>query len=382
MLASRHHIRRVKSCQLSREISTLKHSSNQNGFRARKRRRNPAAAAASKPRVNKTRVQAGCRDEVRAMSPTSWWTTVSEASMLVCNKRAEFQMILFKNSPQRTGFCMAGTRMGVAAFAASLRNSAASSRDARWSGCVSVIVPVYNEVAHVHELLQAIHAAPVKKEIVIVDDGSTDGTREKLRAMPLASDVTVVFHEKNCGKGAAIRTALRYARGEYILIQDSDLEYDPQDYPALLRPLERHQANVVYGVRPDRPERGLPFFLGAKRLTHLTHLLYSARIHDETTCYKVFRRSLLAQVSLECQRFEFCPEVTAKLCRMGEKIAEVPIAYTPRSAGEGKKIRHADGWLAICTLLRHRFSRRARWTRSMDASSAPFAVTFSRVPPE
>jgi len=260
-------------------------------------------------------------------------------------------------------------------------NAAAFPENARWAGCVSVIVPVYNEIAHVDELLQAIHASSVKKEIIIVDDGSTDGTREKLRDMPLASnnDVTVVFHEKNCGKGAAIRTALEYARGEYVLIQDSDLEYDPQDYPALLRPLEQRQANVVYGVRPDRPERGLRFFLGAKLLTHLTNLLYGAGIHDEATCYKVFRRSLIAQISLECRRFEFCPEVTAKLCRMGEKIAEVPIAYAPRSAGEGKKIRHADGWLAIWTLIRHRFSRRARWVRTQGDGSAPFAVSFSRI---
>jgi dolichol-phosphate mannosyltransferase len=257
-----------------------------------------------------------------------------------------------------------------------------SAASGRWKGCVSVIVPVYNEVAHVDELLQAIHDSPVRKEIIIVDDGSTDGTREKLHAMPLANDVTVVFHQKNCGKGAAIRTALEYARGEYILIQDSDLEYDPQDYPALLRPLQQHEANVVYGVRPDRPERGLRFFLGAKLLTHLTNLLYGARIHDEATCYKVFRRSLLAKISLECRRFEFCPEVTAKLSRLGEQIAEVPISYNPRSAGEGKKIRHADGWLAIWTLLRHRFTRRARWTRSRSAVSAPFAVSFSRVPPE
>jgi glycosyltransferase involved in cell wall biosynthesis len=249
----------------------------------------------------------------------------------------------------------------------------------RWAGCVSVIVPVYNEVAHVDELLQAIHNSPVKKEIIIVDDGSTDGTREKLSAMALANDVTVVFHEKNCGKGAAIRTALQYARGEYILIQDSDLEYDPQDYPALLRPLESRQANVVYGVRPDRPERGLRFFLGAKLLTHLTNLLYRAGIHDEATCYKVFRRSLLAQIDLECRRFEFCPEVTAKLCRMGEKIAEVPIAYKPRSTGEGKKIRHTDGWLAIWTLIQHRFTPRSRWARP-SRTAAPFAVSFSRVP--
>jgi dolichol-phosphate mannosyltransferase len=262
--------------------------------------------------------------------------------------------------------------------------AAASPANDRWAGCVSVIVPVYNEIAHVDDLLRAIHASPVKKEIIIVDDGSTDGTREKLKAMPLAdiNDVTVVFHEKNCGKGAAIRTALQYARGEYVLIQDSDLEYDPQDYPALLRPLAQRQANVVYGVRPDRPERGLRFFLGAKLLTHLTNLLYGAGIHDEATCYKVFRRSLIAQIPLECRRFEFCPEVTAKLCRMGEKIAEVPIAYAPRSVGEGKKIRHADGWLAIWTLLRHRLTRRARWARSVSAADAPFAVSFSRVPPE
>jgi dolichol-phosphate mannosyltransferase len=274
----------------------------------------------------------------------------------------------------------------VASLEASPRNNAAAAlpENARWAGCVSVIVPVYNEIAHVDELLQAIHASPVKKEIIIVDDGSTDGTREKLRDMPPASnnDVTVVFHEKNCGKGAAIRTALEYARGEYVLIQDSDLEYDPQDYPALLRPLEQRQANVVYGVRPDRPERGLRFFLGAKLLTHLTNLLYGAGIHDEATCYKVFRRSLIAQIGLECRRFEFCPEVTAKLCRMNERIAEVPIAYAPRSAGEGKKIRHADGWLAVWTLISYRFARRERWARTSRAAAAPFAVTFSRVPPQ
>ncbi len=254
---------------------------------------------------------------------------------------------------------------------------------ARWKGCVSVIVPVYNEAAHVDELLQAIHAAPVKKEIIIVDDGSTDGTREKLKALPPIHDVTIVFHETNCGKGAAIRTALAYARGEYVLIQDSDLEYDPQDYPALLRPLEEGAANVVYGVRPDRPERGLRFFLGAKLLTHLTNILYGAGIHDEATCYKVFRRSLISQIDLRCQRFEFCPEVTAKLSRIGEKIAEVDISYNPRSAVEGKKIRHSDGWLAIWTLIRYRFGARRRWHKASQSKlPAPFPVSFSRLPEE
>ncbi|HEV3305863.1 MAG TPA: glycosyltransferase family 2 protein [Candidatus Sulfotelmatobacter sp.] len=273
--------------------------------------------------------------------------------------------------------------MSVASLEASPPNATGTTSD-RWAGCVSVIVPVYNEAAHVDELLRAIHTSPVRKEIIIVDDGSTDGTREKLQAMPLADDVTVIFHERNCGKGAAIRTALEYARGEYVLIQDSDLEYDPQDYPALLRPLEQGGANVVYGVRPDRPERGLRFFLGAKLLTHLANFLYGAGIHDEATCYKVFRRSLIAQVRLECRRFEFCPEVTAKLCRMGEKIAEVPISYTPRSAGEGKKIRHSDGWLAIWSLLRYRFDRSSQWTvaRSEAKPTPPFPVSFVRRPEE
>jgi len=237
-----------------------------------------------------------------------------------------------------------------------------SAKD-RWAGCVSVIVPVYNEVENLDDLLRAVVASPVKKEIIVVDDGSTDGTREKLRALPAIDELTILFHERNCGKGASIRTALAHARGEYVLIQDSDLEYDPSDYPALLAPLESGEANVVYGVRPDRPERGLRFFLGAKFLTHLTNLLYGADIHDEATCYKVLRRSVLAQMELECRRFEFCPEVTAKLCRMHEKIAEVPISYQPRSAIQGKKIRHADGWLAIWTLIRYRFLPRRRWLR-------------------
>ncbi|HVN21473.1 MAG TPA: glycosyltransferase family 2 protein [Dongiaceae bacterium] len=251
----------------------------------------------------------------------------------------------------------------------------------RWAGCVSVIVPVYNEAAHLEELLRAVQESPVKKEIIVVDDGSSDGTREKLQGFPPMEGLTVVFHERNCGKGASIRTALSYARGEYVLIQDSDLEYDPQDYPSLLRPLEEGQANVVYGVRPDRPERGLRFFLGAKLLTHLTNFLFHTNIHDEATCYKVFRRTLLMRMELDCRRFEFCPEVTAKLCRLGERIAEVPISYHPRSAEEGKKIRHSDGWLAVWTLVRYRFTPQNRWLRHRaDRPAAPFSVSFSRMP--
>ena len=248
---------------------------------------------------------------------------------------------------------------------------------------MSVIVPVYNELLHLEDLLRAVLASPVRKEVIIVDDGSTDGTREKLMALPQNDDVTIVFHERNCGKGASIRTALSYARGEYVLIQDSDLEYDPADYPALLRPLQAGNANVVYGVRPDRPERGLRFFLGAKFLTYLTNFLYGTRIHDEATCYKVFRRSVLNAVRLDCRRFEFCPEVTSKLCRMGEKIEEVPISYNPRSAEEGKKIRHSDGWLAIWTLIRYRFGSQQKWRKNVEEQPRlPFPVSFSRVPAE
>jgi len=249
-------------------------------------------------------------------------------------------------------------------------------------GMVSVIVPVYNEAQHLDDLLQAIADSPVDKEIVIVDDGSTDGTREKLLKLTPSERITILFHETNCGKGAAIRTALRYARGEYVLIQDSDLEYDPQDYPALLQPLRTGEANVVYGVRPDRPERGLRFYLGAKFLTHLTNMLYRADIHDEATCYKVFRRSLLESISLQCRRFEFCPEVTAKVCRLGEKIREVPVSYHPRNRDQGKKLRYADGWTAVWTLVRLRFTSRRRLRHSPEFSeSPPFAVAFSRMPP-
>jgi dolichol-phosphate mannosyltransferase len=255
-------------------------------------------------------------------------------------------------------------------------------RAAQVNPYLSVIVPVFNEAQHLDELLSAIRSSPVAKEIIVVDDGSTDGTRDKLLALPPADRLTILFHAKNCGKGAAIRTALRYARGEYVLIQDSDLEYDPQDYPALLRPLEAGQANVVYGVRADHPERGLRFYLGAKFLTFLANFLYRAGIHDEATCYKVFRRSVLEEIPLECTRFEFCPEVTAKLCRLGEKISEVPISYRPRNQAEGKKLRHTDGWMAIWTLIRFRFASHKRLRASAQREdSSPFAIAFSRLPP-
>jgi len=228
------------------------------------------------------------------------------------------------------------------------------------TGCLTVIVPIYNEAESVERLLQAVSAAPLSKEIIVVDDGSTDGTRDRLMSIAERQDLTLLLHECNFGKGAAIRTALRFATGEYVLIQDSDLEYDPRDYAAMLQPLKDGRANVVYGVRPDCPERGLRFFLGAKLLTYLTNFLYGAHIHDEATCYKAFRRSLLKTVRLDCRRFEFCPEVTAKLCRLGQRIHEVPISYTPRTKSKGKKLRYSDGSKAVLTLVRYRFTSKRK----------------------
>lgn len=228
-------------------------------------------------------------------------------------------------------------------------------------GLLSVVVPVYNEIASLRTLLERVDASPLEKEVVVVDDGSDDGTREVLQS--LASDhLTVIAHHRNYGKGAAIRTALEFARGEFVIIQDGDLEYDPADYPRLLRPLQAGECDVVYGVRPDRPERGYRFHWGAKFLTWTTNALYRAHLHDEATCYKAFRRTLLDQLALECVRFEFCPEVTGKLLRLGHRIVEVPISYYPRRRADGKKLTVADGCTAVRTLLRVRCARRRRLT--------------------
>jgi dolichol-phosphate mannosyltransferase len=223
------------------------------------------------------------------------------------------------------------------------------------TGWVSVIIPAYNEAGIIRTTLARVNEVPLKKEIIVVDDGSNDGTGELLRSIVDIPTLFIISHARNQGKGAAIRTALQYARGEFVVIQDGDLEYDPMDYPALIEPIQQRRADVVYGVRPERPDRGLHFYWGAKFLTWLTNLLYRARIHDEATGYKVFRRSLLASIPLECKRFEFCPEITAKLCRLGEPILEVPISYNPRTRHQGRKIGWKDGWSAIWTLLRWRF---------------------------
>lgn len=225
---------------------------------------------------------------------------------------------------------------------------------------LSVLMPVYNERATVVEILRRVQAVPLSLEIVVVDDGSTDGTREILRTLAAEDpSLRVIFHERNMGKGAAIRTAIGRARGEICIVQDADLEYDPGDYPALLAPIQEGRTQVVYGSRPRHPENHYPidlFRMGSLVLTLAANLLYFCWITDEPTCYKVFRTDLLRSIPLWCTGFEFCPEITAKVRKRGCRIVEVPIRYHKRSVAEGKKIRFRDACIGLWTLIKYRFT--------------------------
>jgi glycosyltransferase involved in cell wall biosynthesis len=217
-----------------------------------------------------------------------------------------------------------------------------------------VLVPVYNERETIEEALRRVKAAPGEKEIIVVDDASTDGTLTLLEADP---EIHLIRHPVNRGKGACIRTALAAAAGDVVIIQDADLEYDPEDYPLLVEPIRRGEARVVYGSRflRGRPPMRWPNLLCNRLLALAANLLYGAGITDEATCYKAFDAALLKELPLDCRRFEFCPEVTAKVRRLGIRIHEVPIRYTARSFDAGKKIRPWDAVDAFRTLLRYRF---------------------------
>jgi glycosyltransferase involved in cell wall biosynthesis len=223
---------------------------------------------------------------------------------------------------------------------------------------LTVIVPVFNEARTIDELLRRVLAAPFDKQVVVVDDGSTDGTRRRLNRWEGSPQLTVAYHARNRGKGAAVRTGLRNARGLFTLVQDADLEYDPRDYGSVLSPLVEGQAKVVYGSRylgPNtRTDAQWRFRCGVTLLNYLVRLLYGVRLTDEATCYKAFPTDILRRMELRCERFEFCPEVTAKACRMGLAIQEVPIRYSPRTAKEGKKIGMRDGIAAIRELWKWR----------------------------
>ena len=218
---------------------------------------------------------------------------------------------------------------------------------------VSVLMPVFNERGAIAEIVRRVRDVPLGIELVVVDDGSTDGTSELLRSIPGID--RLLAHERNRGKGAALRTAFAAATGEVVVVQDADLEYDPQDFVAMLARIDGG-AEVVYGSRILGNNRmsHVSFYLGGRLLSWLANRLYGLSITDEPTCYKMMRRDVLASLDLECDGFEFCPEVTAKLARRGHRIVEIPIRYEPRRLAEGKKIRARDGWIAIRTLWRYR----------------------------
>jgi glycosyltransferase involved in cell wall biosynthesis len=223
---------------------------------------------------------------------------------------------------------------------------------------LSVIVPVYDERNTVVEVVRRMRAVdiPLEREFVLVDDGSTDGTSEVLRQLA-DSTVRVVYHDRNRGKGAAIRTGLAQVTGDLVLVQDADLEYDPEDWPKLLAPVLRGKAQVVYGSRFTGERRNMLFlhWIGNRFLSLVTNLLYNTTLSDMETCYKLFDRRVLESITLHASRFEFEPEVTAKVLRRGIRIYEVPISYAGREFHEGKKITWRDGIVALWTLVKYRF---------------------------
>jgi glycosyltransferase involved in cell wall biosynthesis len=222
---------------------------------------------------------------------------------------------------------------------------------------LSVIVPVFNERNTVVEIVRRMRAVdlPVDREIVLIDDGSDDGTRSVLPQLG-DSTVRVVMHPHNRGKGAAIRTGLEHVTGDLVIIQDADLEYDPEDWPKLLAPMLKGRAQVVYGSRFTGERRNMLFlhWLGNRFLSFMTNALYNTTLSDMETCYKLFDRSVIDGLSLHAQGFDFEPEVTAKVLRQKIRIYEVQISYAGREPYEGKKITWRDGFVALWTLVKYR----------------------------
>jgi len=223
---------------------------------------------------------------------------------------------------------------------------------------LTVVIPVYNEVENIGEILKRVQATKLAKEIIVVDDGSKDGTRDALRDLDGRENVRVILHERNQGKGAAVVTGLRAAQGDVLLIQDADLEYDPREYPILLQPIEEGKADVVYGSRfLGAPHRVTMFWhlIANRLLTFMTNILYNTILTDMETGYKVFRREVIEGMNIRAKRFDFEPEFTAKVLKRNYRIFEVPISFNPRDYSQGKKIKLKDAFEAVWTLLKYRF---------------------------
>jgi glycosyltransferase involved in cell wall biosynthesis len=220
---------------------------------------------------------------------------------------------------------------------------------------LAIIVPVFNEAATVVEIVRRLLSVPLDAQVVLVDDGSTDGTAEELQKISNPR-LRVIRHATNMGKGAAIVTGIGAVTADAIVIQDADLEYSPEELPRLLEPVARGEADVVYGSRFLGRMENMRFanYLANTILTWTANILYGARLTDEATCYKLFRADLLKSIPLTCKRFEFCPEVTARVRRRGITIRELPITYLGRTKTAGKKIGIRDAWKAFLTLLKYR----------------------------
>lgn len=223
---------------------------------------------------------------------------------------------------------------------------------------LSAIVPVFNEAATVAEIIRRLKKTHLVKEIIIVDDGSTDKTPSLLKQFQSQKNIIIFTHPQNRGKGMAIRTGVKAASGDYTIIQDADLEYDPEDFPKLLKPIKQGKAQVVYGSRFTGEHRNIFFWhwVANQLLTLTTNILYNTTLSDMETCYKVFPTKLLKDLHLRCRGFEFEPEVTAKVLKRGIRIYEVPVSYAGREYQEGKKISWVDGLIALLTLVRYKFS--------------------------
>ncbi|HHL38953.1 MAG TPA: glycosyltransferase family 2 protein [Deltaproteobacteria bacterium] len=221
---------------------------------------------------------------------------------------------------------------------------------------LSVVIPVFNERATIREIVDRVKAVDIDKEIILVDDFSADGTREILREMAEGGE-KVFFHDRNMGKGAALRTGFRHATGDYTIVQDADLEYDPEDYHRLLAPVLKGKAVVVYGSRFTGEHRNMFYhhWIGNKFLTFVTNVLYNTTLSDMETCYKLFRTDIIKSIDFKSNRFNFEPEITAKILKRGIRIYEVPISYAGREFEEGKKITWVDGFSALWTLIKYRF---------------------------